>query len=431
MQQKDAYRIICLGESTTAGVGLQTWPGQLDRILNQKNIGVKFSVVNKGMIGVNTSFILGQIDNILNLYKPDMVISMMGVNDKGIKYYADITDSESQLFNKFRTYRLAKLLWKHIVEKIKEDRRCESNNKNVAYAVLPNEQIRGETKETVRFSPNNRIYYNLGNNYISQNKLLEAEKAFRKAIKLDPRDYESYTCLGHCYMWTEKLNKARATFHKALTINPKNDDAYANLGWCYENLRMWLHAGKMYEKAIEANPKNEWACFQLAAFYYFRQHKLFQAEDVLKKLIEINPLNDKAYANLGMIYKERGEQDLARKYYDMANKIRMEYYDPVTRSNYQRLKEILDKRKIKLVCVQYPMRNIELLRMMFAPEDRDSVIFVDNEKTFKEAVKKESYEKYFCDIFAGDFGHCTQKGYTLLAENIAEIILKECFSKER
>lgn len=49
--------------------------------------------------------------------------------------------------------------------------------------------------------------------------------------------------------------------------------------------------------------------------------------------------------------------------------------------------------------------------------------------TFGEhyTIKQESFSEYFTDFFAGDFGHCTDNGNRLLAENIAEVILKEEF----
>jgi len=68
------------------------------------------------------------------------------------------------------------------------------------------------------------------------------------------------------------------------------------------------------------------------------------------------------------------------------------------------------------------MRNIDSLKKML--DGTRGVIFVDNERNFKEAVKKEGFNEYFNDMFAGDFGHCTAKGNRLLAENIANEILK-------
>ncbi|MFH0801289.1 MAG: hypothetical protein V2A78_02745 [bacterium] len=100
-------------------------------------------------------------------------------------------------------------------------------------------------------------------------------------------------------------------------------------------------------------------------------------------------------------------------------------YD-LLRQNYRRMKGILDARKIKLCCMQYPGRNIADLISMF---DSPGVIFVDNEWIFKEALKKGRFEDYFMDSFAGDFGHCTPLGNRLIAGNMADVILKELFPR--
>jgi hypothetical protein len=81
-----------------------------------------------------------------------------------------------------------------------------------------------------------------------------------------------------------------------------------------------------------------------------------------------------------------------------------------------------------VVCVQYPMRSIEPLKRIFE-DNKEGVIFVDNEKIFRDAVKEEGSDVYFRDMFGGDFGHCTAKGNRLLAENIANAILENVFHK--
>jgi hypothetical protein len=102
-------------------------------------------------------------------------------------------------------------------------------------------------------------------------------------------------------------------------------------------------------------------------------------------------------------------------------------YSSLTIDNYRKLKAILDKRGIRLVCAQYPMRSVEPLKRIF--EGERGVIFVDNDHLFKEAVTQGGYREYFLDMFAGDFGHCTLQGNKLLAGNIANAILKEVFGK--
>ncbi|MFA5373979.1 MAG: hypothetical protein WC354_07360, partial [Candidatus Omnitrophota bacterium] len=74
IRQKGTYRIMCIGESSTAFGGIYSYPSQLQDILNQSKIGVKFSVINKGVPGTNTAAILGSLESDIAAYRPDMVI---------------------------------------------------------------------------------------------------------------------------------------------------------------------------------------------------------------------------------------------------------------------------------------------------------------------------------------------------------------------
>jgi len=161
--------------------------------------------------------------------------------------------------------------------------------------------------------------------------------------------------------------------------------------------------------------------------FYWLRDSYYRAIEIFKRVTEINKQNSRAYALLAHCYEKLGEPEIARRYSEEANKIILGYYDYMALYNYRKIKDILDEKKVRLVCMQYPVRSIEPLKNFF--RDKDSIIFVDNEKVFKEALKKGSYDEYFVDMFAGDFGHCTTKGNRLLAENIADVILKEIFNK--
>ena len=147
----------------------------------------------------------------------------------------------------------------------------------------------------------------------------------------------------------------------------------------------------------------------------------------MKKAIELDPQNELAYGGLATVYGEMGKDKLFKAYVEKADKLRDKFYNPVTINSYRKLKEILDKKGIKLVCAQYPVRNVGPLKRIF--EKDKGVIFVDNERVFKKVLKKGSYKEYFIDMFGGDFGHCTPKGNMLLAQNIADVILREVFNK--
>jgi tetratricopeptide (TPR) repeat protein len=92
---------------------------------------------------------------------------------------------------------------------------------------------------------------------------------------------------------------------------------------------------------------------------YQAQGRSSQADAAFKKDLELNPRNDCAYGALSVLYESIGNSKQAKAYAQKANRIRLEERNPVTAHNYRKLKEILDKKGIRLVCVQYPMRNIE------------------------------------------------------------------------
>ncbi|MCK5393372.1 MAG: hypothetical protein KAI91_03475 [Candidatus Omnitrophica bacterium] len=77
--------------------------------------------------------------------------------------------------------------------------------------------------------------------------------------------------------------------------------------------------------------------------------------------------------------------------------------------------------------MEYPLRSVESLKNLLRSEG--TIIFVDNGELFKEVLKQANYNEYFTDMFGGDFGHCTPKGNRLLAENVANVILKEIFNQ--
>ncbi|MFH1800091.1 MAG: tetratricopeptide repeat protein [Candidatus Omnitrophota bacterium] len=516
IKQRGIYRILCLGESTTE----RQYPHLLEQVLNQQNIGVRFSVIDKGRTTANTLYLLSRVESYLAEYHPDMVVAMMGINDKGVKYYEDIPESDTWLFKHCRIYRFGRILYMHLWKTIqKKDiygftpkasgRKAKPRDADtVPEKLKPSSPflissrlfweekfLRAENsfKKAVEINPkNDDAYVELGRVCQDYRKDLQAENLFKKAIEINPKNDQAYVELGQLYLEQVKFPQAENLFKKAMEINPKNDDAYVGFGRIYRSQGDYLHAEDFFNKAIELNPKNDRTCVELGQLYlergkfqqvedflkkavelnpvnyralinlgkiYREQGKFPEAEDAFKKSIELNPVNDYAYVEFGALYreegkfpqaedlfkktleldpendraagallsmyKEMGKPELAKEYAKKVKELKSEDYAAMTVNNYRKLKEILDRKRIQLVCAQYPMRPVELLKRIF--ENNKGIVFVDNERVFKEAVKKGSYKEYFGDIFAGDFGHCTQKGNKLLAQNIANVILKEVF----
>ena len=431
IQQKGSFRIICLGESTTAPYGIKdySYPGQLQGILNQKDIGVSFSVINKGLPATNTSVIVAHLGDNLNKYRPDMVVTMMGINDGEAEVlFEEISERISpNFFGSFRVYKLINLLRLHIREKIKQ---ADIDEPKSALVQSPGYEKEVENcKLALSINPEDYdVYLRLGWLFINSARYKEAEEIFNRAIDIDPLRYEAYIGLGNSVANNNQDGRAEALrlFKKAINIAPGQPATHYELGMFYFYERNYAQAAKILEKVIKMDLVSLFNSAHInLGLCYLKEGRFQEAERMFIKLIELYPKEWMAYRALSQLYIKQGKLQQADKVLEKINALSLNYYNTKLRSSYIKLKEILDQRGIQLVCVQYPMRSIEPLKKLFP--DKAGIIFVDNEKTFKDAVRREGYDEYFNDIFAGDFGHCTSRGNRLLAENIAKTILKEYF----
>jgi len=432
LREKGVYRILCLGESTTAG----QYPQPLEKILNERNAGIKFKVIDKGVIATNTSGIISQLEQNLDHYRPDMVITMMGYNDKWVMYYKDIPESKAGLFRCSRAYRLFRLMCAYISKKLKKrdiyGLPTPPNAKTIQGYVELGDMYRkhGDLsraerayKEAIGINPaSDDAYVGLGRIYFNQGKWGDAEMAYKKAIESNPRNSAALSRLGEIYRNQRKMSEAQEYLKKAIEVNPGNYEAYTELGCVYRYNNDLVAAESCFKKAQVLQPDNEWACTELVQVLK-RQDNIKEAENTLKRYVEYNPASDWGYKILESLYKEMGRDAAAEECNKKWKGLNKDEYPDVAIRNYNQLKLILDRRKIRLVCMQYPMRSVEPLKAVFA--DHKGIIFVDNKRIFAEAVKMDGYRTYFRDMFGGDFGHCTDRGNELMAENIAEVILKE------
>ena len=84
------FRIICLGESTTAVAGdadgrrlvsRTSYPPQLERILEHRRPDLRFEVFNYGSMSGTSSVAIEQLEAAIPELQPHMVIAMMGIKD--------------------------------------------------------------------------------------------------------------------------------------------------------------------------------------------------------------------------------------------------------------------------------------------------------------------------------------------------------------
>jgi len=147
-----------------------------------------------------------------------------------------------------------------------------------------------------------------------------------------------------------------------------------------------------------------------------------QKEKALQKILFAD--KDKTYGTLAIDYMEQKDYAKADKYFDMAEQLRLNFPSKKTSKLYRAIIKKLVDNNIKVICMQYPVRSIKPLQNILKDTDYyDKITFISNEKTFKQVLKEKSFGVIFIDQFAGDFGHCTEYGNTLIAENVAKTLI--------
>ncbi|MBU4333947.1 MAG: tetratricopeptide repeat protein [Candidatus Omnitrophica bacterium] len=407
------YKILCLGGSTTADGGEYSYPAQLQEILNSKNVGIEFKVINKGVSGADSAFVLSNLNENLNKYDPDMVITMMGINDDvdTIPYDNSFKTKLLMLFRGLRVYKLSKSIVLHINNKIHEmNNESEKENEYVVIRKRNSIEVSNLIEEWMAYS--------------SDGKHKDAEMVIKKAIEIEPTNTDLYVMLGDGYIQQRKFVKAEQSINRALEMSPNDPWVLYELGMCYRKQKKYSKAEEVLLKATISDPMYREPYSELATMYR-QQRKIKNLLTLCDRINKKGLKSDYFYGFLANCYSESGKHDEAEKFYEKANQYRLNNYKEATAFNYNKIKEIVAQKGIKHVCMQYPVRNVEPLKKIF--ESTEGMVFVDNEKSFKLMLRNHSYGEYFFDNFGGDFGHCMPKGNKLLAENVARVIIDKFF----
>lgn len=401
---KDSITVLCLGESTTDG----QWPKFLEEELKKRNLNKKFVIIDKGVKATNTSVIIKNVPDYILRYKPDIIVSMMGINDG---------NSDVMKIKKFplKIFKLIYLIKRHLSLKKEEKNfsalksfdllfsaavQCYNENKyDEAVIVLksllktyPQNSIK--TVKLLARSYVNRAYLNGYESDKGKADIKEAEKAVLSAIEKDK------------YF---DINLILFVLSKA-----ENKDMIKKL-FPPDNIKLFK---RLYAK-------DPWAF--ISHVRCFLDLKMY---DLAKIVDEIS--YDNADINDDIIYKDRvigsnatalirnGNFKKADKYFKLQKKVLQESTLQITVDNYNKLYDICRQNSIKLVAMQYPVRPTGTLKIIFS--DKPDVSFVDNEQRFKKLLKEKTLEEIFTDLFAGDFGHCTDLGNAVIASNVADAI---------
>ncbi len=479
------YRIMCIGESTTFVGGKDSYPAQLERILNEQQKGKVFEVINRGIPGSDSADIVAALNKNLDFYKPDMVIAMVGINDtpKTVIYKDSLSDKIKVYVGAVRIVRVGKFLWAHVKA---EAMRLLGVNSQFS--------VEDKLKREIKAHPKGSgAYIELGQYLIDQKAYPEAEKLFKKAVKVNPKKDWGYDQLAKVYLLEGRTKEAEDVFVQSLLKNAKKAWAYAALSRFYQDQHRANEATDVLKAGIQKTPDDIEIYVELGAAFC-KQGQLAPAYDIFKQAMTINPAYAGVYKQMGLCYGEEKRYDdmesmfakaveadsrkideqkaynafldlsdwylkhheltraeallkkvlaghpdyarimrgLANVYAQMGRTPDAEEYQrraealsqkplATTMANYRKIIEIIQQHGISMIAMSYATRDMAPLEQMLS--GIDGVTFVDNGPIFRDALATGPYDDYFTDTFAGDFGHCTSKGAYLLANHVAHSVV--------
>jgi len=416
LRQEETYRILCIGESTTAYGGRQSYPSQLERLLNERANGVRFSVINKGIPNTNTDVILSQLAQNLDRYRPHVVVAMMGFND----YYAAEADRVGvPLLRSLRIYKLLRMA----LHAARGDTFLASPA--TVTSVAESEDV---LWDRLRANPRDldALEALAGRRTM---RPAAAEAMLQAVLAAQPDDAHAHFAVARLHQGWGERDEAKAALQNAIRLAPQWKDPKQNLAILLSVSGQETEAYRLIREVVAAGQGDAktWMCLRAMISDDLDKGRIEEAKAKLDDAFALLPADaDETRAHLleiqGRLLRMLGDEAGADTVFRRAEAVRGRLVRTRTERNYLEVVRVLAARGIPLIAVQYPVRPLEPLREMLGSQT--GVVFVDNERTFRDALRGGRYEEYFIDSVGGNFGHTTPRGAHLLAENVAAAVLR-------
>lgn len=128
----------------------------------------------------------------------------------------------------------------------------------------------------------------------------------KKAIEIDPRVTPTYVTLGRIHEMTGQHDLAVQELQRVLDSNPRDANALTGIARSYENAGHIKEAEEAYSKALALRP-DYWDSYDELALFYDRQGKYSDALKQLQQASTLSPDNAQIYSNIGAVYSDAGD----------------------------------------------------------------------------------------------------------------------------
>ena len=323
------HKILCFGDSFTFGVGAasgEDYPSQLEKLLNARTTGKRFTVINRGVGGYNTAQVLSDLRGCVDQINPDMVVVMVGIhNPWNLWGYNEYKKGNSlwaraeKLLYRVRVFKLVVLLAGNIRDKQKKKQRSEPAVETPAPPIQ--EGPPGQKEPPKQEEPPK-----------------QKEPAKQDSLKHDPNKHEDL----HDEEGADKdedmgfaglVDTAVVRLQRIRETDASYDGVIKLL-----NRRKYPAAAAWLKKRQEKEPKNAVCHFALGAIAY-KQKKYDVATGWFKEGMAADAKDVDNYCGMGNVYWEQRKYDEAIRWYKEAIKVA-----PTDPGNYSQIGRLhLDK----------------------------------------------------------------------------------------
>ncbi|PRC94063.1 tetratricopeptide repeat-containing sulfotransferase family protein [Solimicrobium silvestre] len=188
----------------------------------------------------------------------------------------------------------------------------------------PEEAITALTKATLFLPTDADVHYNLGNSFLEQSKLSQAESSYRQALVIQPGYMAAHYNLGKVYQASENFDAAQASYRIALSLQPDFVEALSSLGVVLHSLGK-IEEGEIYlRRAAEINPNDPQNHTNLANLLQ-ELGNTEQAESLYRQALKINPYSWQPIYNLANLLINQKHLSEAETMYVQVVQLRPEF----------------------------------------------------------------------------------------------------------
>lgn len=458
----DEIRIVCIGESTTAG----PWPRFLEKMLTLRRPDLHFRVINRGVVGIRTGEVLDRLPEWIEAGRFQIAITMLGINDEGNVLVYPRSNILSNIVKHSKAVELVTLLWRTAWG-------IGAPSQTIAPPPNLNAQWDRATREAIE-----RIHaarrealdsFHLSALFDIQAELLEIDPSspvyhigFMTDVLTDPEPPDRMSEFFRNEMGLDASAKAAVERYRAIRDWGRNRHPFDTFRLLTSQQRLshdFAAEEQSYLEAIQDPEIAGQALVRYAAFLIdrgrpadarvmldearkklpedyawsltlaqicFRYGFFEDARLLYSRALEARP--DLPVRHLETITgwlaracASAGREEEARELIERNDRLSLELFREYTRYNYSQIVDFLRARDITVIAMQYPTLSIEALQHVL--DGRKDVIYLENRDNFEQAFETLPYQAIFSDSFAGSFGHCTPAGNELIAANVASLIL--------